>query len=371
MKNLALRVVPALAMALALVGCEEEEAVAPADIAAGKSIAETRCIGCHGLDGKGKAAGIPNLAAQVDEYLLDSLVAYEDGVRVHAALKNLTHELNSADLRNVAGYYASLPPLAAAEAMPSDVLSPYDKGKAASVACADCHGEDGNSTTPGIPSLAGQQPQYFVSAVRAYRDGRRAKPTMQMLQALDAVNLESLALYYASQTPAPREAPAFGDPAAGEPLTARCGGCHGAQGVSTDSATPSLAGQDPLYLVSAIKAYRDQSRHHDVMRDENTDEEIEDIAAFYAVQGSRAAEVEPVTVQGLAEKCDRCHGPDVDNPALTIPKISGQDRVYLIMALRAYRDGRRGSSMMHNMSLPYSEALIESVATLYASQTPR
>ena len=194
---------------------------------------------------------------------------------------------------------------------------------------------------------------------------------MQMLQALDAVNLESLALYYASQTPAPREAPAFGDPAAGEPLTARCGGCHGAQGVSTDSATPSLAGQDPLYLVSAIKAYRDQSRHHDVMRDENTDEEIEDIAAFYAAQGSRAAEVEPVTVQGLAEKCDRCHGPDVDNPALTIPKISGQDRVYLIMALRAYRDGRRGSSMMHNMSLPYSEALIESVATLYASQPPR
>ena len=56
---------------------------------------------------------------------------------------------------------------------------------------------------------------------------------------------------------------------------------------------------------------------------------------------------------------------------MAIPKISGQDRVYLIMSLRAYRDGRRGSSMMHNMSLPYSEAIIESIASLYASQPAR
>jgi len=367
MKYLALSVL----LALALVGCEEEKTAAPADISAGKAIAETRCIGCHGLDGKGKAHGIPNLAAQVEKYLLDSLHAYEEGVRTHAALKNLTHELSPGDLRNVAAYYASLPPVAAAEMAPSDIRSPYEKGKAAAAACASCHGKDGNSTTPGIPSLAGQQPIYFVAAVRAYLDGTRDKPTMEMLRALDTVDLQSLAFYYASQTPEPREAPVFGDPAAGEPLTAGCGGCHGAQGVSTDAATPNLAGQDAQYLVNAIKAYRDRSRHHDVMRDDNSDEEIENIAAFYAAQGSRAAQGGPVTVQELAERCDRCHGPEVDNPALTIPKISGQDRVYLIMSLRAYRDGRRGSSMMHNMSLPYSEALIESIATLYASQPAR
>ncbi len=367
MRFLALSIV----LALALVGCEEEEAAKPADLSAGKAIAETRCIGCHGLDGKGKAHGIPHLAAQVEAYLLESLHAYDEGVRTHAALRDLTHELSPADFRNIAAYYASLPPLPPAETAPEDVLSPYEKGKAAAAACADCHGEDGNSTTPGIPSLAGQQPIYFVNAVRAYLDGRRDKPSMAMLRALDRIDLESLAFYYASQTPAVRKPAPFGDPAAGEPLTAGCGGCHGADGVSTDAATPTLAGQDPQYLVSAIKAYRDRSRHHEIMRDENTDEEIENIAAFYAAQGSKAAEGGPVTVEELAAKCDRCHGPDVDNPALTIPKISGQDRVYLVMSLRAYRDGRRGSSMMHNMSLPYSETLIESVATLYASQPAR
>jgi len=56
---------------------------------------------------------------------------------------------------------------------------------------------------------------------------------------------------------------------------------------------------------------------------------------------------------------------------LTVPKIAGQDRAYLIKALRAYRDGKRGSSMMHSMSLPYSEAIIESVASYYASQPAR
>ena len=368
MKKLALSVV----LTLALAGCSEEEAAAPADIAAGKAIAETQCVGCHGLDGAGTAPGIPNMAAQVDKYLLESLQAYEEGKRTHAALKDLASELSAADARNVVGYYASLPPLEDAQKGAVVIMSPYDKGKAAAAAaCNSCHGEDGNSTTPGIPSLAGQQPLYFVSAVRAYLDGRREKPTMEMLRALDAVNLESLALFYASQTPATREASAFGDPVAGEPLTAPCGGCHGADGVSSDTATPTLAGQDPQYLVGAIKGYRDQSRHHDVMRDKNTDKEIDDIAAFYAAQGSKAAEGGPVTVQELAEKCDRCHGPDVDNPAMAIPKISGQDRVYLIMSLRAYRDGRRGSSMMHNMSLPYSEAIIESIASLYASQPAR
>jgi cytochrome c553 len=359
-------------LALALVGCsEEEEAAAPADISAGKSIAETQCIGCHGLDGSGKAHGIPHLAAQAERYLFESLRAYEEGIRTHAALKNLAHKLSEADFRNVAAYYASLPPLESADMVPSGVLSPYEKGKAAAAACVECHGEDGNSTTPGVPSLAGQQPIYFVSAIRAYLDGRREKPTMEMLRALDRVDLESLAFYYASQTPVAPASAAVGDPVAGEPLTAGCGGCHGAQGVSTDASTPSLAGQNPQYLVSAIKAYRDRSRHHDVMRDDNTDAEIQNIAAYYAAQGSRAAEGGPITVQELAEKCDRCHGPDVDNPALTIPKISGQDRVYLIMSLRAYRDGRRGSSMMHNMSLPYSETLIESIASLYANQPAR
>ena len=49
----------------------------------------------------------------------------------------------------------------------------------------------------------------------------------------------------------------------------------------------------------------------------------------------------------------------------------GQDRDYLIMALRAYRDDRRESTTMHKMSLPYSDSIIESVASYYANQSSK
>jgi len=310
------------------------------------------------------------LAAQTERYLVASLTAYKEGKRMHAALHDLTTDLSAADIRNIAGYFASLPPLKATAAA-EPVVSPYEKGKAASAVCARCHGENGNSTTPGIPSLAGQQPRYFISAVQAYLDGRRDIQGKEMLRELSHVDIEALALFYASQTPSPHKAPPFGDPEAGKPESARCGGCHGANGVSHNTTVPSLAGQDPEYLVKAIKAYRDHTRQHSVMLDNNTDKEINDLAAFYAIQESAPAEETKITVKELVSKCDRCHGEGVEQPTLNVPKIAGQNRAYLINALRAYRDGKRGSSMMHSMSLPYSEAIIESVASHYASLPAR
>lgn len=104
---------------------------------------------------------------------------------------------------------------------------------------------------------------------------------------------------------------------------------------------------------------------------DSSDEEIENIAAFYAVQESRAAEDGRTGVQDLIDKCDRCHGGEIDNTAMAIPKIGGQDREYLARALRAYRDDRRESSMMHKMTLPYSDTMIETVASIYASRPTR
>ena len=53
---------------------------------------------------------------------------------------------------------------------------------------------------------------------------------------------------------------------------------------------------------------------------------------------------------------------------MAAPRMNGQDKDYLVMALRAYRDGKRPSIPMHNMSFPYSNAIIESLASWYASQ---
>ncbi len=260
------------------------------DVTAGKAVAERECKACHGLDGKGVAPGIPHLAAQRERYLLLALTEYKDGKRTHAALRELAGRLNPTDLRNVVAYYSSQPPPSPASGKDSIQATLAEKGKALGVACEKCHGEDGNSRTPGTPSLAGQQPHYLVTAIQEYHRGDRGTAAMKtMLRDANRLELESLALYFASQTPVQRAAPTRGDPAAGEPLTAMCGGCHGPHGVSSDAATPSLAGQDPQYLVKAIKAYRTTRQHWGMQRYVTglSDKDIENIAAFYAVQQSR------------------------------------------------------------------------------------
>jgi cytochrome c553 len=364
----------AMFLSVALIGCSDDGTPAKqsaADISAGKIVADKECKGCHGLDGKGTAAGIPNLAGQRGRYLMASLKEYKDGVRTHAALRAIAANMSEAETLTVAAFYASLPPIAAVK---GNVFSPYENGKVVAATCAHCHGEDGNSKAPGTPSLAGQQPSYFVVATQEYLTGaRESAPMDPMLRRLGRLDIESVALYFASQTPAQRSAPPKGDPAAGEPRTAVCGGCHGSHGVSTDSATPSLAGQDPQYLVHAIKAYSTTRKHVLMSRlvSSLSDQDIDDIAAFYAMQKSKPAENGQTLLAQITDKCNRCHAGERDNPALAIPVITGQDKDYLTLALRAYRDDKRGNSMMHNMSLPYSDSIIESIASYYANPPAR
>ena len=367
-------------MSVALIGCSDNEqpgsknvASKPtaADIAAGKIIAERECKGCHGLDGKGAAPGIPNLADQRDRYLIASLKEYKDGKRAHAALRDIASHLSESETRNLAAYYSSLPPIAPAVEKGVQLFSPYERGKALAVACTNCHGETGNSKILGTPNLAGQQPHYFVVATQEYLNGiRETAPMHSLIRDMSRIDMESLALFFASQTPVQRVAPSFGNPAIGEPLTALCGGCHGPHGVSADSATPSLAAQDAEYLVNATKAYRSKRRHNTMQRAVAalSDKDIDNIAAFYTVQKSKAAETGQTLVQDLTEKCNRCHSTDIDNPMVAFPKINAQDKDYLTMALRAYRDDRRQSSVMHNMSVPYGDAIIESLSSYYAGQ---
>jgi cytochrome c553 len=369
-----------VALSAALLGCPDKDQgpaqsapqpLSAADLPAGRIIAERDCKGCHGLDGGGAAPGIPHLAGQRQSYLVAALQEYKDGKRTHAALRDIAAHLSATETRNVAGFYASLPPVQSAAATDSAYGAPYEHGKKIAAACAKCHGEDGNSTTPGIPSLAGQQPQYLVTAMQEYLQRERKSAAMHALvPGLTKLDMETVALYFSSQAPAQRAAPAFGDPAAGEPLSAVCGGCHGAHGVSSDSATPGLAAQDARYLVDAIKAYR-TTRKREKMRLYVTglsEKDIENIAAFYSVQKSQAAEKGQTLVKDLTDRCDRCHAVGAEIPGMTVPRIRGQDRDYLVMALRAYRDDRRESSMMHKMSLPYSDSIIESLATSYAGQ---
>jgi len=363
------KVLTGIVVVMLLAGCSKESdpAVQAVDIDAGKSIAANNCSGCHGLDGHGKTTEIPNLAAQPADYLVEAMHAYREDRRHHAALQELITGFSETDIVNIAAYFASLPPVKPGPVVAEDV-STYRKGAEVAAICTDCHGERGFSSEPGIPSLAGQQPAYLMVATQEYASGSRGHAEKEeMLRGLGEVDIEKMAMYFAAQPPLTRDPPLFGDVEAGEPLTAVCGSCHGARGVSQDPMVPNLAGQEPTYLVNAIKAYRSNERSHEDMVADKSDGEIESIAAFYSVQAADPVIEEDDRTGRVIAKCERCHGPAVGESSMVVPSIRGQQQEYLFRVMKQYRDEDRGNSMMHKMSSGYSDELLMEVAAWYAS----
>jgi DmsE family decaheme c-type cytochrome len=299
------------------------------------------CAACHGEGGITRWPGIPSLVGQDPQYLVPAMKAYGTGQRKSDLMKTVLSGIGEAELNNIALYYArqiparaQTPPVgdpsagaratalcagchgeqgvSVVPAFPSlagqdakylaDAIRAYKYGSRSKViACAACHGEGGISKIPGMPSLVGQDPQYLVSAMRAYTNGQRKHEVMKaLLSGVAEAELNSIALYYARQVPAPARTPPVGDPTAGKTASASCAACHGEQGVSanpewstfTDPSyrklltfPPSLAGQDAKYLADALKAYKDGSRNDPTMKgivasiDERT---INDIASYFA-----------------------------------------------------------------------------------------
>jgi len=77
-----------------------------------------------------------------------------------------------------------------------------DAGKAKSAVCAACHGADGMATIPGYPHLAGQNADYMVAQLKAFKSGDRkggnAIIMAPMAAGLSEQDMKDLAAYFNS-----------------------------------------------------------------------------------------------------------------------------------------------------------------------------
>lgn len=72
-------------------------------------------------------------------------------------------------------------------------------GKAKSAICVACHGPQGISSNTQWPNLAGQQKQYLIKQLKAFRDGDRQDPLMSAMAAgLSDEDIDNLAAWYNS-----------------------------------------------------------------------------------------------------------------------------------------------------------------------------
>ena len=331
------------------------------------------CGGCHGADGNSINPAMPSLAGQNGPYLEKALLAYHGGQRKDGMMQAALANLPPKDLRDLAAYFANQEPHApgATVAAISDKFDPVSDGARLAVNCAGCHGDKGNSVTPGIPSLSRLHSDYLTAAIKAYRDGGRNNATMKnFVTSFSDADIVKLALYFATQEPAGKSSHFKGDAASGEKLAATCSGCHGEKGNSSAPTTPTLAGQDPAYLVAAVKSYATGARSHTDMQNAVKalkEPDLNNIVAYFTAQSASKPGVRlPEAPETLAAKCDRCHGENGHSAEPIKPRLSGQVEAYLGQALRSYKNGARDNTMMHAMSDVLSDMEIDALAAYYA-----
>ena len=65
--------------------------------------------------------------------------------------------------------------------------------------CFACHGQKGISVNPAYPNLAGQQKEYIVTQLKAFKSGARKSPIMSpMVAPLSDEDIEQIATYFSS-----------------------------------------------------------------------------------------------------------------------------------------------------------------------------
>jgi cytochrome c553 len=157
--------------------------------------------------------------------------------------------------------------------------------------CLACHGENGQSQNPDVPSLGAQQTFYVTVQLLMFREHMRvADPMNDMAKGLSDDDLRKFAEVI-NKLPAPHPPDGPVDAARIEHARAlvaqnRCNICHTASFAGQDN-VPNIADQREDYLVKALRGYKDNSRHgYDATMAEVmqpvSDDQILDLAYYIA-----------------------------------------------------------------------------------------
>ena len=155
-----------------------------------------------------------------------------------------------------------------------------------------------------------------------------------------------------------------GDASNGSSLVATCAACHGNDGNSVNTDWPSLAGQNQKYLYDQLVYFVNGERENALMTavipylKTLSSDELFDIAAFYAESSASVGQADTnADLLALGESlyragdlsrgipaCTACHSLYGEgNIQAGFPKISGQQKGYLISTLKEYRSQSRNA----------------------------
>jgi cytochrome c553 len=195
----------------------------------------------------------------------------------------------------------------------------------------------------------------------------------------------TLAVAHAQEAKKPKVDPAKGQQVVGQV----CAACHAADGNSTISANPKLAGQHADYLYKQLVDYsvkpgaKQPARESGVMAGfaaTLSDEDKRNVAAYFSSQklkpgAARNKETlelgQRIYRAGIPEKgvpaCSGCHSPNGAGIPSQYPRLAGQHADYTEAQLKAFRDSvRRNNDTMAQVASRFLDSEIKAVADYIA-----
>ena len=143
-----------------------------------------------------------------------------------------------------------------------------------------------------------------------------------------------------------------------------CAACHAADGNSVAPTNPKIAVQFAEYLQKQLGDFKAQqnkkpARDNPIMTpmaSNLSDEDIQSVAAYYAVQKLRPATAADKDLAALGQKiwrggiaasnvpaCGGCHGPAGAGIPVQFPRLAGQFSEYVAAQLKGFKDGARSN----------------------------
>ena len=162
------------------------------DLGKGEASFGAVCAACHGPDGNSVMPIYPKLSQQHPEYLVKQLQEFKATKRANPIMLGFATMLSDEDMKNISYWVASKaskPGVAKDKELVALGERIYRGGitDRQVPACAGCHSPNGAGIPAQYPRLAGQNAEYSVLQLTAFRDGARNN-SLQMTQVAAKLN---------------------------------------------------------------------------------------------------------------------------------------------------------------------------------------
>jgi len=93
------------------------------------------------------------------------------------------------------------------------------------------------------------------------------------------------------------------------------------------------------------------------------------VAAALALAAAAAYAQDNPVARSLAATCASCHGTEGRSVTQEVPSLAGLPKEQLVAQMKAFRDGTRPATVMHQLAKGYSEAQVELMADYFSRRS--